>query len=94
LLFLSGCLWGTLGATIIPIILTKKKSSPIIKEREGEGGKVKSKFPLQQSSLSSLYLSICLQSFKPLVSNMSLRSGHFQFAISFAIIGAVGLFVA
>ena len=33
LLLLLGCLWGTLGAVIVPIILAKKKSISITKER-------------------------------------------------------------
>jgi uncharacterized membrane protein YccC len=32
--------------------------------------------------------------FDPLRSNMSLESGHFQFAVSFAVIGAIGLLIA
>ena len=90
LLLLSGCLWGTLGAIIVPIILAKKKSISITKERDEE---VQSS-PVQHSSLSSFRTSIYLQAIKPLVSNMSLRSGHFQFALSFAITGAIGLFIA
>jgi hypothetical protein len=90
LLLLSGCLCGTLGAIIVPIILAKKKSISITKERDEE---VQSS-PVQHSSLSSFRTSIYLQAIKPLVSNMSLRSGHFQFALSFAITGAIGLFIA
>jgi Fusaric acid resistance protein-like len=93
LLLLSGCLWGTLCAIIVPIILAKKKSISITKEKEGNG-EVKSSPPIQHPSSSSFRPSICLQAFKPLVSNMSLKSGHFQFALSFAITGVIGLFIA
>jgi hypothetical protein len=34
------------------------------------------------------------RAFDPLKSNMSLQSGHFQFAVSFAVIGAIGLLIA
>jgi Fusaric acid resistance protein-like len=90
LLLLSGCLWGTFGATIVPIILAKKKLISITKERDE---KVQLS-PVEHPSLSSFRHSIYLQTIKPLISNMSLRSGHFQFALSFAITGAIGLFIA
>lgn len=90
LLLLSGCLWGTLGATLSPKFLAKKKSISITKKREVE---LKSSF-IRYSSLFFFRPSIYLQAFKPLVSNMSLRSGHFQFALSFAIVGAIGLSIS
>ena len=90
LLLLSGCLWGTLGATLSPKFLATKKSISITKKREGE---LKSSF-VQHSPLFFFRPSIYLQAFKPLVSNMSLRSGHFQFALSFAIVGAIGLSIS
>jgi uncharacterized membrane protein YccC len=70
------------------MIVAKKKSKTITKSRETISSLVQhSSFFLSRSSL-------CLQAFKPLVSNMSLRSGHFQFALSFAITGAIGLSIA
>jgi hypothetical protein len=93
LLLLLGGLWGTLGAAITPnIIITKKKSRPRIKEEEEEEETKPSS--IQQHPSSSFLHAINLHVFNPLVNNMSLRSGHFQFAIAFAITGAIGLFIA
>ena len=93
LLFLLGGLWGTLGAAIIPIILTIKKSSSTIITEAAATPTTARNLPSAQYS-SSFFLHTISQVLHPLVSNMSLRSGHFQFAIAFAITGAIGLLIA
>ncbi len=99
LLLLLGGLWGTFGAAVIvPIINLKKRlRSTIMEKGEGEEAKSSSiqKQQQQHSSLfSSLHSIISLQTFTPLISNISPRSGHFQFSLAFAVTGAIGLLVA
>ena len=85
-LLLLGGLWGKFGAAILFVILTKNRSKAIttLEEVEGAGA-------IQY--LSSFIHSIN-QIFNLLLNNMSLRSGHLQFSISFAITGAIGLLIA
>jgi uncharacterized membrane protein YccC len=85
-LLLLGELWGTFGAAIMYVILTKNRSKAIttLEEVEGAGA-------IQY--LSSFIHSIN-QVFNLLLNNVSLRSRHLQFSISFAITGAIGLLIA
>ena len=91
-LVLAGGLWAVLGAAIIPIIrhVSKKSQSKaiIIEEEEEAAANPPS------VEYSSLLGPINRRVFNPLVSNMSLRSGHFQFVLSFAVICAIGLLIA
>ena len=49
----------------------------------------------QHSSLFSfLHSRINPHLFKPLISNTSLKAGHFQFSLAFAVTGAIGLLIA
>jgi hypothetical protein len=77
-LFLVGGLWGILGA-IISLGWQLLKKNPAIEVV---------KPPVQAHLPSNLRV------FDPLRSNMSLESGHFQFAVSFAAMGAIGLLIA
>jgi Fusaric acid resistance protein-like len=88
LLFLGG-LWGTLGTAIIPIIILTKKKSRSAREA------IPATATAKPSSVHNFSLPHpIIQVFNPLTSNISLRSGHFQFAIAFAITGAIGLLIA
>jgi uncharacterized membrane protein YccC len=77
-LFLVGSLWGILGA-IIPLGWQLLKKKPAMEVV---------KPPVQAHLPSNPGV------FDPLRSNISLESGHFQFAVSFAVIGAIGLLIA
>ncbi len=77
-LFLVGGLWGVLGA-IISLGWQLLKKNPALEVV---------KPPVQADLRSNLGV------IDPLRSNMSLESGHFQFAVSFAVIGVIGLFIA
>jgi hypothetical protein len=77
-LFLVGGLWGVLGA-ITSLGWQLLKKNPAIEVV---------KPPVQAHLPSNPGV------FHPLRSNMSLGSGHFQFAVCFAIIGAIGLLIA
>ncbi len=88
LLLLLGGLWGTFGAAVIvPIINLKKRLRSTIIKKEAEAEAESSSIQKQQQQHSSLFTSlhsrISLQLFKPLISNISPRSGHFQFSLSF-----------
>jgi Fusaric acid resistance protein-like len=78
-LFLVGGLWGVLGAITSLGWQFLTKKSPAIEVV---------KPPVQVHLRSNQGI------FDPLRSNMSLESGHFQFAVSFAVIGAIGLLIA
>jgi hypothetical protein len=90
-LVLAGGLWAVLGAAIIPIIrhVSKKSQSKaiIIEEEEPAANPPAVEY-------SSLLGPINRRVFNPLVSNMSLKSGHFQFVLAFAVICAIGLLIA
>jgi hypothetical protein len=94
LLLFSGGLWGTLGAAIIPIIVLAKERSTreAIAATATTIATATAKPPYSVHHFS--FPHSIIQVFNPLVSNMSLRSGHFQFAIAFAITGAIGLLIA
>lgn len=93
-LLLLGGIWGTLGSVIIPIIiLTIKKPRSIIPTEETITFTTTTIKPSNAPHYSSIFHAIS-SIFQTLVSNMSIRSGHFQFAISFAITGAIGLLIA
>lgn len=80
-LLLIGGLWGVLGVMMLIIWQIFKKDVqpiPVVK-------------PLSVQLLSNLRST---KTFDPLISNMSTESGHFQFAVSFAITGAIGLLIA
>ena len=82
-LFLVGGLWGVLAAITSHGWRVLKKNSKAMA--------IEIVKPLSaQAHLRSINPRI----FDPLASNMSLESGHLQFAVSFAIIGAIGLFIA
>ncbi len=78
---------GNIGAAIMYVILTKNRSKAIttLEEVEGAGA-------IQY--LSSFIHSINQVFNLLLLNNMSLKSGHLQFSISFAITGAIGLLIA
>jgi hypothetical protein len=77
-LFLVGGLWGLLGAITV-IGWQLLKKNPAIEVV---------KPPVQAHLRSNPGV------LDPLKNNMSLQSGHFQFAVSFAVIGAIGLLIA
>jgi uncharacterized membrane protein YccC len=77
-LFLVGGLWGVIGA-IASLGWQLLKKNPAIEVV---------KPPVQVHLRSNPGV------FDPLRSNMSLESKHFQFAVSFAVIGAIGLLIA
>jgi hypothetical protein len=95
LLLFSGGLWGTLGAAIIPIIIVLAKERSTREAIAATATTIATATAKPPSSVHHFsFPHSIIQVFNPLVSNMSLRSGHFQFAIAFAITGAIGLLIA
>ena len=78
LLFFAGGLWAIVGGMIFPARKTSKQQGTVTAD------------PFQEQHQPKLTWQ---DKFRPLTSNLSIHSQHFQYAIVFAITGAVGMLI-